>query len=182
MKGAFAMNTFVRIFWIITSILMILVGVYCLINPGAALLSVAWLLGISVLLDGISAVVYYFNGGKEIKGGGWILFDGIVSIILGFIVTFSNVAIVMADFLPLFFSVWIILKGIFTFCHAFHFKGESNSCWWVFLIVGIIMVLIGLATFINPILGIITIATIVGVYFILSGIYSLFQCFVFKNL
>lgn len=175
------MNTFVRIFWIITSVLMVFVGIYCLINPGAALLSVAWLLGISVLLDGISAVIYYFNGGKQLKGTGWVLFDGIVSIILGLIVTFSNIVIVMADFLPLFFSIWIILKGIFTFCHAFHFKGESNSYWWVLIIAGIVMVLVGIALFIDPIIGAITIATLVGLYFILSGVYSLFQSFIFKN-
>lgn len=175
------MSTFTRIFWLLTSILMIVTGVICFFNPGVVLISLAWLLGVSVLLDGISSICYYFGMGREHRGSDWLLFDGIVSVVLGGLVIFSNLYIEMGVMLPMFFSIWIICKGVFGTVHSFEMKKMGGSSWWGLLICGVITILLGIMTFIHPIVGAITIAVLVGCFFLVSGILSMAQWFTFRR-
>lgn len=176
------MRTFIRIFWFIASILMIIAGTICFLNPLATLISWAWALGVFVLIDGISTIVYYFGGGKSHAGSGWLLFDGIVSVILGGFVVFSNLYIEVALLLPLLFSIWIIIKGIIAIVHSFKVKKIGWSSWWSLLLIGILVLIFGIIIFIDPIASMFTISALIGFYFIFAGILSLVQWFAFRKL
>ena len=171
------MSTFNRIFWLITSVIMIIVGILCFFNPDSVMLTLAWFLGAAVLLDGISSICYFCGSGKENKGSGWLLFDGILSIILGFIVLFSNASTMIGAIIPIMYSIWIICKGILGVIHSCHTKTLGWSSWWILFIISIIIIILGVLAFIHPIISVITIAIMIGLFFLISGILSLAQWF-----
>lgn len=176
------MSKFSRFFWLISAILMIVGGLICFFNPGVVLLSLAWILGVVVFVDGISTVCYFFSGGREHKGAGWLLFDGIVSILLGGIVIFSNMFVAIGAMLPIFFSIWIICKGIMGILHSFEIKNIGWSSWWILLLIGSIIIALGIVSLIHPLVTIITISVLVGLFFVISGVFSIVQWFSFGKL
>lgn len=74
-------------FWpfLIGSIVSIIVGVLLLIYPLTGVLTLTILLSAFFLLDGISRIATSFQYRKTAKWG-WILFNGLVSLILAFII------------------------------------------------------------------------------------------------
>jgi uncharacterized membrane protein HdeD (DUF308 family) len=66
-------------------LLTLIVGGYMVMNPGVALASLALFLAAFFFVDGIFEIIEAFQL-KPIDGWGWMLFGGIVSILLGFMI------------------------------------------------------------------------------------------------
>jgi hypothetical protein len=60
-------------------------GIYMLMNPLLGVLSVTLLLAVFLLAEGILEIALYFRI-RRVRHGGWILFDGIVTLILGILI------------------------------------------------------------------------------------------------
>lgn len=72
-----------HIIWkIIVAVLYLIVGLYILMNPGIGAAGLTLALAIFFVVSGIATIVAYFKV-RVIKSAGWILFDGIVTLILG---------------------------------------------------------------------------------------------------
>ncbi|TWI05391.1 HdeD family acid-resistance protein [Aerolutibacter ruishenii] len=72
--------------WRLTSgILILLLGILVLVMPMAAVASLALLVGSFLLAGGIVGCVFAFRL-KPMKGWGWVLFDGLVSIVLAVLI------------------------------------------------------------------------------------------------
>jgi uncharacterized membrane protein HdeD (DUF308 family) len=61
------------------------VGIYLLMHPLLGVLSLTLLLAIFFVIEGIVEIVLYFNI-HGTANAGWVLFDGIVTLILGFLI------------------------------------------------------------------------------------------------
>ncbi len=162
------MNGWQKVISIIAAIAMIAVGIMSLFNPAATLVSVAWMIAILALVSGVLTLVYYFSGAKQYTGSGWLLFEGIVDIIMGVILLFNGFFV--ATMLPYIFGVWIIFSGIVRIIGAFDCKKLGYGSWWLILILGIIAIGLGLCSMFDPIVGIIAITVLVGLSFIMKGI------------
>ena len=79
---AFAVKTREGMFAIIFGVLTILIGGYMVANPGAALASFTFLLALYLIISGIFEALVSFQV-RPMKGWGWALFSGIISILLG---------------------------------------------------------------------------------------------------
>ncbi len=64
------------------AIIMLLAGIYMVINPDIGLVTLTMVLAIYFIVDGITAMVYSFSL-MPIGGGTFLLISGILSIILG---------------------------------------------------------------------------------------------------
>jgi uncharacterized membrane protein HdeD (DUF308 family) len=60
-------------------------GIYMLMHPLLGVVSLTLLLGIFLVIEGIVEIVLYFNM-RGAANAGWVLFDGIVTLILGFLI------------------------------------------------------------------------------------------------
>jgi uncharacterized membrane protein HdeD (DUF308 family) len=60
-------------------------GVYMLMHPLLGVLSLTLLLAIFLVIEGIVEIILYFNIHGD-RNAGWVLFDGIVTLILGFLI------------------------------------------------------------------------------------------------
>jgi uncharacterized membrane protein HdeD (DUF308 family) len=75
-----------HILWkLLVAILYLIVGIYFLLNPLLGVATFTLALAIFFVVEGVFDLVAYFQG-RHIPGSGWILFDGIVTLILGVLV------------------------------------------------------------------------------------------------
>src|SRR5271166_4933042 len=75
-----------HILWkLLVAILYLIVGIYFLLHPVLGVAAFTLALAIFFVLEGIFDLVAYFQA-RALPGSGWILFDGIVTLILGILV------------------------------------------------------------------------------------------------
>lgn len=60
-------------------------GIYLLMNPLLGVLSLTLVLAVFLLAEGILEIALYF-GIRRVRHAGWVLFDGIVTLVLGILV------------------------------------------------------------------------------------------------
>ena len=60
-------------------------GIYMLMNPLLGVLSVTLLLAVFLLVEGVLELALYFRI-RRVRNAGWVLFDGIVTLILGILI------------------------------------------------------------------------------------------------
>jgi len=60
-------------------------GIYMLMNPLLGVLSLTLVLAVFLLFEGILEIALYF-GMRRVRHSGWVLFDGIVTLILGILI------------------------------------------------------------------------------------------------
>ena len=60
-------------------------GIYMLMNPLLGVLSLTLVLAVFLLFEGILEITLYF-GIRQVRHSGWVLFDGIVTLILGILI------------------------------------------------------------------------------------------------
>ena len=66
----------------LVGVLSVLAGLYMLANPGVALATLTLVLAGYFVLTGILEVIYSFQA-RPVRGWGWLLFGGIISVMLG---------------------------------------------------------------------------------------------------
>lgn len=76
--GGFAWRTLVGIVYIVG-------GIWLFLHPVLGLVSFTFVLGIILLMEGIFAILDFFRV-RKITGSSWLLFDGIVTLILSFLI------------------------------------------------------------------------------------------------
>lgn len=98
---------------VIIAILTLLIGIYMVSNPGAALASLTIFLAVYLLISGIFEILMSYQV-RPAKGWGWALFSGILSVLLGAMIwnqfPLSGAwAIGILVGIRLFFSGWTLL-------------------------------------------------------------------------
>jgi len=109
----FAFRTSKQILTIIFGVLTVIVGIYMLSNPSAALATLTVFLAAYLIVSGIFEAMMSFQV-KPDKGWGWALFSGILSVLLGVMIwsqfPLSGAwAIGILVGVRLFFSGWTLL-------------------------------------------------------------------------
>jgi len=109
----FAIKARTGIFTIIPGALTVIVGGYMVSNPGAALATLTLFLAIYLIISGFFEVMMAFQA-KPVKGWGWALFSGILSVVLGAMIwsqfpLSGDWAIGILLGIKLFFSGWTLM-------------------------------------------------------------------------
>ena len=80
----------IKVLSVIAGVLLIAAGVVCLMNQDVAVLSAGVLIGIFMLCSGILEVVMFSYGRKLMLGSGWLLLDGILTVLLSLFLLFNQ--------------------------------------------------------------------------------------------
>ena len=169
------MKTFWHVLWFLSGILEIAAGIFCILSPQTAMLGFVYFLGVSVLLYGVSTTAYYCAGGRRFIGSFWVLLDGILSAVLGCVVLFTGGKLALAAAMPYIFGIWMACKGLVALAHSFDARKLRVDKWYLLTIFGAFCVVLGVLSFIQPVVGAATFAVLVGLYFIFSGALALAQ-------
>ncbi len=87
-----------------------LVGVFCIFNNGVEFISLAFPVGLSFIISGLSMSISYKVASNNNESKHWALIDGITTSILGF--TIITGQIVSSDAVKYTFFMWVLISGI----------------------------------------------------------------------
>ena len=168
---------------VIAGVLMILAGFYCLITPEITYLTLAWVIGVSMILDGAGRIVNWFLLREVVKVSGWRLAGAIVSLAFGVILLGDGLLQLYLDmFIVTMAAIWIIAIGVIRVVHALQirqFRAAVQSAfsettvgkdWWVGLILGILLALFGVLSLFHPVVLMLTIGIDIGIAVIIAGV------------
>ena len=154
-----------RVLNIVSGVLLIAVGVYCLCNQDIAAATAGFMVGIFMLVSGIIEIVVFAATSGLLFGSGWLLLDGVLTVILSLFLLFNQWFTMLS--LPFLFTLWLLFSGISRFVSAFDLKvlGVHNWGW-----VGIVLMIAGFICMMDPLVSITAVGMTVGLVFLLEGI------------
>jgi uncharacterized membrane protein HdeD (DUF308 family) len=169
-----------RNWWIMAlrGLFAVIFGLIALLAPRIALLALIYVFAAYALVDGGVAVITAIQERDLLYRWGWILFEGILSILAG-IIAFANPALT-AQVLLYIIAVWAIVTGVMEIAAAFAIR-EFVSREWVLALAGILSVVFGILLFIYPSAGILSILWLVGIYGIVFGVLFLVRAFQLRS-
>ena len=146
---------------LIVSALMFLLAIFLIFRPLESLSTFIILFAIIILVNGIIKLIQYFRTDAQMRMMNFGLAEGILSILAALIIMISSNALIA--FLPIMFSIWIIIQSIITIQLAMGLKFANVKGWWVMLILSIVTLLLGILVMFNPFASMAVTTTTVGI-------------------
>ncbi len=162
-----------RILSVLAGVLLVAAGIYCLCNQDVAVLSAGILLGLFMLCAGVLEIIIFSVGGGLIFGSGWLLLDGVLTVLLSMLLLFNQWFTMVS--LPILFTLWLLFSGVSRFVSAFDLRVLGVRSWGLVLALGILLLVLGIVGLLDPVVSTVAFAITVGLVFILEGI-SIVAC------
>ena len=158
------LHTVAKHWWLlaIRGALAILFGILAFANPVSMGMTVMWVFGFYVLLDGVLALVAGFRSKM-----GWMILHGAVGVLLGGLILAMPglAAIVVTSFI----GAWAVVHGALQVYNAWKVRKEIPN--EVLLILGgLASIAFGVMVWLRPVAGALSIVTIMGIYAIVFGV------------
>ncbi|HPU13019.1 MAG TPA: HdeD family acid-resistance protein [Aeromicrobium sp.] len=171
-----SISSFAKItFWFLLArgIVATVFGLLALFQPVSTFKVLLFIFGIFCLLDGVISIV----AGFALRGPqwGWIVFNGFIGIILGFIAMRYPESAAVAIFLLI--AAWALVSGLLHIFGSFGLKSEGDPGWYWTLISGLISVSLGVFFFAFPKTGLATVVLVLGIYALIYGVVLIFGAF-----
>jgi uncharacterized membrane protein HdeD (DUF308 family) len=160
---------------LVSGILSLIVGGIVLAWPGISILAAAVTFGVYLLITGIAQVVFAFS--LHVSAGSRILLfiSGAASLILA-ILAFRHFG---QGYAVLLLAIWIgvgfIFRGVATTVSAISDPQLPGRAWSIF--VGVISLLAGIVVIASPFDSIVTLALVVGIWFVVIGVFEIISSF-----
>jgi uncharacterized membrane protein HdeD (DUF308 family) len=162
----------VRILTIGAGVLMTLLGIFSIANSGLSFMSLAFVIGIVLILVGMIECFSYKKSLENEEEKHWLLIEGMTTFILGVVVLTGQLAADIA--VPVVFGMWIMISGIRGFVILTQVKIDRANVvkdidyYWD-VIVSTLNLVLGLYTFFNNLLYPLSVLAILGLCFVVQG-------------
>lgn len=164
-------NGFSKFLWLISGIILIFAGIAAIFNPTATIVSIAFILGLAMLISGVFEIVIFAVTHDEIFGAGWVLTDGILTVLLSLLLLCNQYVTAIA--IPFIFAIWVMFTGTSRTITSFDLKKANVSGWGWMTLLGILGIVLGFASFFFPELAGGIISIMVGIFLIVQGAISI---------
>jgi len=160
---------------LVSGTLSLILGVVVLSWPGISVLVAAVAFGIYLVITGIAQVVFAFS--LHVSAGGRILLfvSGAASLILA-VLAFRHFG---QGYAVLLLAIWVgvgfIFRGVATTVSAIGDPGLPGRGWSIF--VGVISLIAGIVVMASPFQSIITLAIVIGIWFVVIGAFEIVSSF-----
>jgi uncharacterized membrane protein HdeD (DUF308 family) len=160
---------------LVSGILSVIVGAVILAWPGISILVAAVAFGVYLLITGAAQVVFAFS--LHVSAGSRILLfiGGAASLILA-VLAFRHFG---QGYAVLLLAIWIgigfIFRGVAMTISAISDPVLPGRGWWIFI--GVISLLAGIVVLASPFPSIVTLAIVVGVWFVVIGVFEIVSSF-----
>lgn len=156
-----------RIITAISSIVLIATSVWCFLHIGATFISLAFLLGVAMVIQAFSEICSFIGALNGLEKTSWIITEAVSTGILG-ICVLANMLTVDAV-IPIFFGMWIMYSGLLRTVAATRMTIAKEKGWTSTLVLGIMAIGVGVYSFFNSALLAYDNITLVAVIFLLQG-------------
>ncbi len=162
--------------WVVLlyGILSVILGVILFVQPGLAMVSIVFVLGIYWLVTGIIGLFDMF---QDRTAWGWKLFFSILGIVAGLLVISRPLwaTMVVPTAYVIILGVWGMIMGIIMLISAF--KGAG----WGAGIMGVIGIFLGLFLIWNPFAAALALPFVLGAFALAGGIINIFMAFKIRS-
>lgn len=169
--------------WIllIRGILLVILGLYALFNPGLSLLAWALVTGVFLMADGILALIAGIAGWAGSRG--WTIVRGIIGILVGLVAVahpalFGGIAGLTVIII---LAAYAIAGGVMEIIVAIRERKAIEGEGWMILS-GVFSILFGIALLLAPLLSLDLFIRVAGSFAIFFGIVAIFASFKFRKL
>ncbi|MBQ1442780.1 MAG: HdeD family acid-resistance protein [Renibacterium sp.] len=166
-----------QLWWLVLlrGIFAVFLGLYAWFSPGTTIIVLIIVFGFYAIVDGISAVVIAIGSRGKQRLWGWLIVEGIVSVLAGI------VALALPDFSALavgfLIGFWALLLGILQIAESVMLRRSLGSVWVWLLVTGIIVLIWGIFVLSAPGAGLLTVLWIFGLFAVLFGISKIAMSF-----
>jgi uncharacterized membrane protein HdeD (DUF308 family) len=143
-------------------VVAIILGILFLAWPGSAMTGVVFAFGIWAFLDGVSALA----AAASKKGGAELIFEGISGIAIGILTWSLPGAAALVLYLTV--TIWVMVTGGLKIASAIRMRHIIHHELWLSLS-GVVSILFGVLLLVTPGLGLLVLATWIGVFAIFYG-------------
>ena len=154
-------------------LLGVIAGIIVIIDPGSSLVTLAWIAGIFLVVDGVFALA---GAVTSAESRGVLAVVGILGVIAGLYLMRHPIAGVVAIALVL--GIWLVAHGLVRITDALG-RGAGDRTWTI--IGGVVEVVAGVIIVASPGIGITTLALLVGLAFLLRGIGEISAAWVLRS-
>jgi uncharacterized membrane protein HdeD (DUF308 family) len=149
---------------------MILLSIIIFNNPDTVLAAVAFWLGLVVAVTGLIGVIGYFANPEEQSDFSTLLWSGAV-LIIGILMVSKMLVTLKA--ITLVFGILVAIVGIALIYGSWTGR-QKWSLWWTVALIGVIVLILGIASITDFNSGVESISTLIGVSVLISGIGLIF--------
>ncbi len=138
----------INIYLIVTAVLLVVLGVVCIFNPGASFASAAWLMGLVILVSGVSSLIFGLRAQAFLPNAGSTTLLAVFQIIVGLMLATNILASEVA--LIAVFSMWVMFEGISLAVLSIDYRKSHYDRWWLMLILGVCSIVLGFLALREP--------------------------------
>lgn len=166
---------------LISGITIVILGITLLFTPLQSLIALAIFIGISMIVSGVSEIIFYC-GEEKGRRSGWMLASGIISALFGIWTMFGRGSAALASVLPFVFATWVMVSSITRIVGSLSLKSEGFPQWGWVLALGILGAVLGFVLMFSPVLSSFVVVYTIAVMLISYGISNLIIFFRMKKI
>ena len=160
---------------IASSILTLVVGVMLAVYPGNTLSLIGKVIGVALMIIGVSQIVVFFKNTKEDRVTSASFALGIILFAIGLYIFINDKS--LTNVFTTIIGLLICIKSIYKIQLAISLKSYSNT-WKYNLVSGLIVLSMGLIIIFYPIETASTILRVIGIILIISSVYEIIESLV----
>jgi uncharacterized membrane protein HdeD (DUF308 family) len=163
-----------KVVTIVLGILLLVGGIYCMFAPVATYSALGWIIGASMLIEGVGSIITWSDRRRLGLADGWTLAGSIVSIILGLFLLGSYVLQFAVDmFIAYVIAIWLVFAGIARIAVAISIRNSQypmeTRSWIGQLVLGVLIVILGILCIFNPLSIVAGVGLLLGMSIVLVG-------------
>ena len=148
-----------RVITIILGFFMIIAGFYCLFNPAITYLTLGYVIGVTMIFDAIGGLIFWNERKKKGLSDGWALVGAIASLVFGIVLIGSAALQLLMDMAIIYLvAIWLVVIGVIRIFLANKLRKTKDAQvaellgrhWLLLMIAGILLVICGILSFMDP--------------------------------
>ncbi len=164
---------------LITSIILIVVGLLLMIKPEEVLSLISIIIGIGIVIIGIFGVINYVRDLQDNHSMSLDIIYGVICLIVGSILIINTK--IVGSILPIVLGIWMIINSIIKAQYTLMLKDSNNSQWKVTLVFSVLTLVCGILFVFNPFKGAALITQIIGAIVVIYSIMDIANVIILKK-
>lgn len=162
---------------LIMSILFFIGAWMALQSPSGTLMTLGIFFGVIAIIQGFLSIAFYSTFQRMFQRNPWpVIVIGIFDLLVGlYLIMKPSISL---TFLPILFALWFIIDSIRNIIIAFRLRKISRRWFWTDLILGLLGMFIGIFLISNLYVALISISSLIALYFFIGGFIRLIDAFV----
>lgn len=158
---------------IITSVVILVLGIFLFIQPDTIISMISIILGIMILIPGITALIDYFKTKYNPN-----LITGVITVIIGMILIVNTKLV--ASIMPFILGIYFVISGITRLQYALELKKQKIK-YTASLCISILIIICGLLFITNPFGGALVITKVMGIFMVIYSVLDIVNAMVIKK-